>query len=130
MKDKFFRIISLVLTMAILLTSIPVAAVEDDDNIDRIEGENRYETSALISKEFFDKSDTVIIASGEVFPDALVGGVLAAYEKSPLLTVGKDHIPSPISAEIQRLGASKAYVLGGESTISPSVISGLSSMGG
>lgn len=63
----------------------------EDKNIVRIWGQNRYETSLNISKYFKLDTDTVVIANGENFPDALSGSALAAKLQAPiLLTDGKD----------------------------------------
>lgn len=63
----------------------------DDSKIIRIGGLNRYETSINICKYFDLKGDTVFIASGENFPDALSGSSLAAKLDAPvILTNGKD----------------------------------------
>lgn len=63
----------------------------EDKNIVRIWGQNRYETSLNICKYFKLDTDTVVIANGENFPDALSGSALAAKLQAPiLLTNGKD----------------------------------------
>ncbi|MBV7273929.1 cell wall-binding repeat-containing protein [Clostridiaceae bacterium UIB06] len=61
-----------------------------DDDVCRIWGSDRYETSLNISKYFNLNSDTVTFASGENFPDALAGSVYAAKYNSPLILVSGD----------------------------------------
>lgn len=58
-----------------------------DDNIARIFGSDRYETSLNVAKYFDLSSDTVTFASGENFPDALAGSVYAAKYGSPVILV-------------------------------------------
>jgi putative cell wall-binding protein len=107
----------------------------------RISGKDRYVVSAGISKESFPlTADTVFIASGEVFSDALAGVPLAANYKSrygtlrgipapgPILLVQKDAIPSAVSAEINRLNPKEIVILGGPATIMPEVEDRLKSM--
>lgn len=63
----------------------------ENEKIVRIWGQNRYETSLNICKYFNLDTDTVVIANGENFPDALSGSALAAKLQAPiLLTNGKD----------------------------------------
>ncbi|MBV4450440.1 cell wall-binding repeat-containing protein [Clostridium tyrobutyricum] len=62
-----------------------------DDNIVRIGGATRYDTSLAISKYFNMNSDTAVITSGKNFPDALSGSALAAQKNAPIiLTDGQD----------------------------------------
>lgn len=56
----------------------------------RISGANRYETSALIAREFFQGCSGVAIAFGGNFPDGLCGGPLAGRLNAPLLLVGEN----------------------------------------
>lgn len=90
----------------------------------RISGSNRYEVSANISKEISNwgyQSDTIILATGESFPDALSAVPLAVKEKSPLLLTSKDYLPASIKLEIQRISPEKAIILGGSGAISPDI---------
>ncbi len=105
-----------------LLPSIAQAAnLQAEDSI-RIEGKNRYETAIAASKYAYkDGADTVVLASGEEFADALTGTVLAAKEKGPLLLSKSGEIGKPVLAEIQRLGAKKIIILGGPVALSQKV---------
>ena len=61
-----------------------------EDNIVRIWGMDRYETSLNIAKYFDLSSDTVTFASGENFPDALAGSVYASKYNAPVILVNGD----------------------------------------
>lgn len=62
-----------------------------ETNIVRIGGSTRYDTSLDINKYFNMDSDTVVITSGQNFPDALSGSAIAAQEDAPImLTDGQD----------------------------------------
>ena len=72
--------------------------------------------------------NTVYVASGQTFPDALAGGPAAATSASgggPLLLVQSGAIPTSTATELQRLGAQKVIVLGGSSSVSDGVITAL-----
>ncbi|GGK35699.1 hypothetical protein GCM10010965_30830 [Caldalkalibacillus thermarum] len=89
---------------------------------DRLAGQNRYETAVEISKAGWpDGAETVILATGERFPDALAGTTLAyKYDAPILLTRGKE-LTDVTKKEIQRLKAKKVIILGGESAVSKQV---------
>ena len=83
----------------------------------RLGGQNRYETSALIAREFFPGSEAVVLASGLSYPDGLSGGPLAASLEAPLLLVADNQ-----SGHARRYVVDKAaydcYVCGGEGSVS------------
>ncbi len=95
----------------------------------RIAGNNRFETAALISKNSCKTSDTVVLASGMDYADALAGVPLAAAVNAPILLTEKKELPKETLTEIKRLGAKKVYILGGKSAVSASVESTLRSSG-
>ena len=100
------------------VTVAPVAANE----LSREWGTDRYSTALAISKATFaDGSvDTVVIATGLAFPDALGASGLAGAHGSPLLLVGSS-VTSALTDEIDRLGATNVVLVGGESAISKPV---------
>lgn len=89
----------------------------------RLSGPDRYATAVEISKEGWKQSDTVLIATGESFPDALSGTPLAAKHNAPLLLVNSSKSANsagnnPAKNEIKRLKAKKAIILGGKNAVS------------
>ncbi len=95
------------------------------NNIERIGGANRFETSALIAFNVYDSADTVIIARGDQegqFADGLASSVLAGALNAPVLLTMPDRLPSSIERAIKILGATKAIVLGGSGAISETVV--------
>ncbi len=58
-------------------------------SVERLSGENRYETLAAILREFSGemKSDTVLLSIGQDFPDALVSSALSVKTGAPLVLV-------------------------------------------
>ena len=97
--------------------------------IERHKGNDRYETCVSISKAGWEKSDYVVIATGEDFPDALSAAPLAKKYGAPILiTRSKDLNPS-IEKEIERLNAKHAILVGGNSGISQDIENRLTSKG-
>ncbi len=97
--------------------------------IARPAGSDRYGTSAAISKSYFGSADTVIIASGAGFADALAAAPLAGAYDAPILLTAPNSLPDVIGDEIERLGATDAYIIGGTNAVSDAVKSQLISRG-
>ncbi|MDP3014348.1 MAG: cell wall-binding repeat-containing protein, partial [Candidatus Subteraquimicrobiales bacterium] len=95
----------------------------------RLSGNNRYSTAVAISKEGWTSSTTVILASGENFPDALAGAPLAYKNNCPLLLTKATFLTSETLLEISRLGAAKVIILGGEGAVSKEVEDALKAKG-
>lgn len=96
----------------------------------RAGGSSRIETAIAISRLGWNSADTVIIASGSSYPDALAGVPLSKAADAPiLLTTDRNGIESALLAEIQRLGARRAYILGGTAAVSAGTESDLTAAG-
>jgi putative cell wall-binding protein len=88
----------------------------------RYADDDRYETAAKVSAVTFgDGADTVYLATGEAFPDALAGGAAAAEQGGPVLLVTRDTLPESTATEIQRLTPDNVVLLGGTGVISQDV---------
>ncbi|PKQ19464.1 MAG: hypothetical protein CVT66_09920 [Actinobacteria bacterium HGW-Actinobacteria-6] len=93
----------------------------------RVQGSDRYLTAIQASRSAFkDGADVVVLASGANFPDALSAAALAGAYDAPLLLVKPTSLPSAVVDEIERLGATRCFVVGGESAVSAGVASGVS----
>lgn len=104
-------------------------ASEETSKIDRIYGDLRYDTAVEISKEGWEHSQTVILARGDNFADALAGVPLAKKLDAPILLTRNDKLLSQTKEEILRLQASNIVILGGEDAISNTISNELKNMG-
>lgn len=96
----------------------------------RIAGSNRYSTAVEISKRgWAGGSDTVILARGDNYADALAGVPLACQLDAPILLTSSSQLSPATSEEIARLGASSVLILGGTGAVSASVESELQALG-
>ena len=68
-------------------------AAYTNGSVTRIAGADRFATAAALSSSNFSSADTVYIATGLSFPDALAGGPLGAVKGGPILLVGAS-VPS------------------------------------
>jgi putative cell wall-binding protein len=98
------------------------------DSVDRIDGVGREETAIQASRAVFpDGAPAVLLTRGDIYPDALTGSVLAATVGGPILLNDRDQLRDEVAAEINRLGATTAYVLGGPVSQSEDIESELTS---
>ncbi|EFD05136.1 repeat protein [Peptostreptococcus anaerobius 653-L] len=84
--------------------------------IRRFNGRDRYETAVLVASYTYPESKEVFVASGEVFPDALVIGPVCARRKAPILLSRT----TPVKVTDDYIEKSKIeylYIIGGTNTI-------------
>jgi len=92
-----------------------------DDNA-RIFGNTRYETAIKVAEEYkssSEKFESIIVADGRNFPDALSGGYLAKVKNAPILLVNpseENKLIKYISKNIATEGT--VYILGGIGAVS------------
>ena len=104
------------------------------ENIRRIAGKDRYETSMQIAElireyftDFGSKLPNVILASGTDYPDALGASVVAYSEGAPIILVNKNNIKETaeyVAANIMDVGADfhgllcgHVYIMGGNGAV-------------
>ncbi|GEM_PF-3380304 len=100
--------------------------------IERIGGDDRYETSTLVARrviELVGGCDTVVVTTGENFPDALGASGMAGFFGWPILFVRPDAVPPSTAALLAELAPEDApvspiatLVLGGESAVGADVL--------
>lgn len=93
--------------------------------INRIKGDNRFATAAAISSAGWESSDTVILARGDDYADALAGVPLAYALDAPILLTRNGELTAETEAEIERLGATEVILLGGTLAISEEIANSL-----
>ena len=98
-----------------------VDSLSDYGDVERKAGTNRYATAVEVSSDFPAGLETVYVATGKNFPDALSGAALAGHVHSPVLLVKTDSIPNVVEAELKRLGAERVEILGGHGSVSQAV---------
>jgi putative cell wall-binding protein len=99
--------------------------------ITRLSGANRYETAVAISQYLYPTdgtAETVVIATGTGFADALAGASLAALGNGPVLLTQPDSLPEVVRQEILRLAPDTILVLGGQAAVSAAVFNELGAM--
>ena len=97
--------------------------------VTRIAGENRFQTAALVAAEFGPRVDTVFVADGNTFPDALAAAARGGAVGSPVLLVRPDHVPAVTRQALESLQPDQVVVLGGPKAVTPSVAEELKAYG-
>ena len=87
-------------------------------NLDRLGGENRYETAALINNKMM--SETLIIASGNDFADALSSTSLVKYYNAEIHLVNKELDTNTINS-LNNNEFKKVIIVGGTKVISTDI---------
>lgn len=99
-------------------------AVEDTPEVEvnRLFGEDRYDTAVEISKKFYPNgAKEVILAREDLFPDALAASSLAGKYDCPILLTQTEYLNPDTLEEIKRLKAEKVYIMGTEDAVSSQV---------
>lgn len=88
----------------------------------RIQGKDRYETSANIALATCGGGcDNVYIASGVSYSDGITISPLAIINKGAMLLVEKDRVPSSIISALKKITPKNIYIAGGANSVSESV---------
>ncbi|MBT2686005.1 cell wall-binding repeat-containing protein [Bacillus sp. ISL-37] len=126
-KTKILLISFLISLFLLLIPQISFAA---DYSNNRIAGPGRYDTAVEISKKGWPNgAETIVLARGDMFPDALAGSPLAYKLNAPILLTTSNQLPTATKQEITRLKPKKVIILGGSKAILDAVKTEISNMG-
>lgn len=106
-------------------TNPPPSAPPGAPATQRIAGANRYATAGQIADRYPSDLDTVYVATGVNYPDALAGAALAGHEDSPVLLTATESLPSHTRAALSYLQPQSIVVLGGTTSVSGPVMTQL-----
>lgn len=109
-----------------------LAAVDGVDFVDRIFGDNRYETAAFASYLTWQFNEAnpdaeptppsvVYVSSGKTFADALAGGAAGAIAGAPLLLTNPASLPDVTSFTLEDTKPTEVRILGGTGAVSGTV---------
>ena len=94
------------------LTTVPGVSV-----VTRLGGANRWVVSSAINRAAFEDAETVLVASGFNFPDALAGAAVAGARGAPLYVIPTTCVPAQVLDDFDVFGTTNMVVLGGTSSI-------------
>ena len=81
-------------------------------------GSNRHSTAVQVSQKGWSSAENVVLVNDSAIADALAATPLAEELNAPILLTGKNKLNSTTKSEIERLGATNIYLIGGESVLS------------
>uniref|UniRef100_A0ABS3ISM7 Cell wall-binding repeat-containing protein n=1 Tax=Bifidobacterium asteroides TaxID=1684 RepID=A0ABS3ISM7_9BIFI len=92
--------------------------------IQRLSGNDRYDTMGEIVEEAYGDTSggTVIVASGDNFPDALASSGLSGLADAPVILTNSYRLSARADGQISHLNPTKVVVIGGKSAVSDSVV--------
>jgi putative cell wall-binding protein len=105
---------------SVISTGIEAQLTSAGYSVTRYGGADRYSTAALMNTNFFPhgSTDTMFLATGTNFPDALAGAALAGRLGAPLYITTPGCAPTAIHDSVAALNPSKTAVLGGPTVVS------------
>lgn len=114
------------------VSSAPTAPVTTNRTVTRVTGTDRFGTSVEISRKLVPTVpaggvDTVFVANGLNFPDALAASPAAIQAGAPILLVAPTFIPSTVATELARLSPRRIVVLGDTPSVDANVARQLAS---
>lgn len=108
-------------------------AVRDDLATDyavsRVAGPTRWATAVEVAQDVAPSPDTVVLATGETFPDAVAASAYAAHQGWPVLLTGRDDLPDEVDVYLEAAGSVRVVPIGGPAAISDAVLAELSADG-
>ncbi|MGB5951344.1 MAG: cell wall-binding repeat-containing protein [Ornithinimicrobium sp.] len=103
-------------------------ALEAYGDVTRLAGDNRYETSAAVAATFPSGLPIVYVATGEDFPDALVGGAVAGSSGAPILLTAGDELSGPTAQALADLAPQTVVVFGGPNAVSDTTVDAITAL--
>ncbi|WP_419946176.1 cell wall-binding repeat-containing protein [Candidatus Poriferisodalis sp.] len=103
--------------------------------VTRVGGGDQYATSVEVARrlgapgEFGGFGATAIVASGEVFADALVAGPLAARRGLPIVLTPRGELHAAAASYLTDAGIDHVILMGGAAALSTAVQAGIESLG-
>ena len=95
----------------------------------RYAGSDRVATAISASRASFSHASTVVIARADLYPDALAAAPLAGKFGGPVLLSPPGGATPALVAEIRRLGATTAYLIGDTTALSAKVAADVAAAG-
>lgn len=102
--------------------------------VERISGGNQYRTGVAVAERLgavntLSGAKTAIIASGEVFADALVAGPLSAHGGLPVLLTPRAELHDDVAGYLKSTGIERVVLMGGTAALSQEVENAVGALG-
>ncbi|MEG0757033.1 MAG: cell wall-binding repeat-containing protein, partial [Raoultibacter sp.] len=110
-----------------------VDLLTEGKTMDRVAGDDRYETMSKILDQSFKKSpagEIAVVASGRTFADVLSGTALAGALKGPIIITDTEELTASAKESLLKTGAKQVLILGDENAINDEVASEIATLVG
>lgn len=100
-------------------------------DVTRLGGADRFETAVALGRSAYPSGPEVVLVNGldTSVVDGLVASPFAVSRSAPVLLALKDSLPAATKKEIQRRGATTAWLVGGSGVLSSKLVAELKGMG-
>ena len=119
------RVLALVAAALMVVAMIPLARTspaEAQTTSVTLEADDNVGAAVAWSEQTFpDGAPEVLLTRQDAFPDALASGGAQGVLGAPLLMTDREQLSEETDAELQRLGAERVTILGGENAVSAEV---------
>ena len=88
-------------------------------SVDRVAGDDRYDTSKKIAEKFFAGSKIVFVASGESFADSLSVSYYAGAKNAPILLTKANSLDNDTKEYLEKNKDKEYIIVGGDKAINP-----------
>lgn len=115
--------------------TVGVGLTEAGLAVERVSGGDQYATSVAVARllsrvgKITGFGRTAIVASGEVFADALVAGPFAAHGSFPVLLTPQNRLHQSVASYLSDADIDHVVLMGGAAATAPAVESSIRSMG-
>lgn len=90
--------------------------------VERVAGASRYDTAIEIAAKYYPKATHYLIATGQNFPDGLVGGYYGAKYSAPIILVTDKAVRDSVKNYMRNASLEVLTVLGGKVVVSDAVV--------
>ena len=111
---------------ALHVGNVPTAAFI---SVVRLGGANRYATNKLVNEHSFLAANTVLLASGSNFPDALALGPIAYHKTFPLILTKGITLGASESSQLSDFHPTSVIIAGGTGVVSQAIEDSLTAKG-
>lgn len=97
---------------AALSARVEAQARQEDFEVVRLAGPNRYGTAAQVALATFTAPQTIYLADGDDFPYAMIAGAAAATRSAPVVLTSQSRMPAETAAYLDRYPDAEVIAVG------------------
>ena len=97
-------------------------------SVERIGGSTRYETNYQINQKYYTNPTKIFIASGEKYPDALTGALLANFFNTTIVLTKMDMVTPSLTTYLMENPIQEVTIFGGSLAVSDQVMTSIETL--